>query len=914
MSPAQRRLLTILLVQPREWQTEALIEWMWGDEPPASARNALQVHVSALRRWLPIETTGSGYRLQLEGVELDRDVFEGRVGAAVEHQEAARWDSARETAREARALWRGSPYADLDGDTHGAVTRLTELLLQAADVEVEALLATGRNAAAIVLLAELIEEHPYRDRLRHRLMLALYRDGRQGEALREFQDYRHLLGETMGIEPGEELKGLEEQILLHDPGLGLAAEAKVPNNLPPSPTSFIGREDDLRRITKELAEVGIASVVGEPGVGKTRLAIEVGRAALEDHPAGVWFVDLTGATDIRSLTAMVSAAVSAPEGADTLDLLAAAIRGRPLLLILDNCEHVVEPVRSLLLAVAAEPAVCRVLSTSRRPVGLESDSVYRLRPLAITRDESVALLVDRARSVDRTFSVSDGDALLDLCSRLDGNPLAIELVARRVPVLGVVDIARLLDQVKEDTALDAAVEWSLNLLPPGDADVLARLAIFRSPFTLDRAVDVVGQGERAMAITGSISRLVDGSLLRAVWAGLTARYQMLPPIRDLMSAAIRQEERPVLSGAHRASFLDSAADLVAGWQGDHQTEVLADAGMEMADYRAALEGLVDCGDWAGVIGVCEALTPYWYANFLGWEGLVWLDEVPVGDLDVGSQAAFHRVAGYLTWALHDYARSDAHYLDLEAIGLELGDRVLEADGLCGQGLIHQKRRFKDGGAMLDRAASIYEELLPGTARQLGECLLFRGIDDAYWGQGHDGEARLARAASLLEDAGHTRQVSKAERWLAHCAWRRGDEPEAHRHARRAEELAVAVGDRIALAGAMVEQANIAITWGEPQVAARLIIEALAQVPVTDEIDMAQVLIPAARLAVRLDDHIVAGSALDWVESAFERHGWRALGEIPTAKSLRSQVPRHTPGTAEEARGVVAAFLDSVAAT
>ena len=920
LPPAQRRLLSILLLNPRQaWTAETLIERMWGDDPPASARNALQVHIGGLRRWLPIETTDTGYRLVHNHIELDRDRFESLVARAVEYQAAAQWGSAVESAREALALWRGTPFSAIDGEAYtvGTVTRTTELLLRAADVEVDALLQGGRNGAAISRLTQLIDDHPYRDRLRHRLLLALYRDGRQSDALREYQSYRKLLGETLGIEPGNELKMLEEQILLHDPQLGRAPEPRVPHNLPSISSSFISRDEDLRLVLKELAHVGVVTVTGEPGVGKTRLAIEVGFSALEDHPGGAWFVDLTGATDTRSVIALVAATVSVDDEVDTINLLTAAIRTRPMLLILDNCEHIIEEVRSFVVALSAEPGRCRILLTSRRPLRLGGDSVHRLRPLGINGEESVALLVDRARDVDRSFAMSSaaGEAALELCRLLDGNPLAIELVARWLPSLGVVDTTRLLGRVSEESALAAAVDWSLKLLPTGDAAVLASLATFRSPFTLVRANELANLGDREMAIAGSVSRLVEASLLRVGSDHLSVRYRMLPPVRDLMNYHLSPESRAALAESHRASFLRSAKVLVADWQGDRHPEVLGNIGLEIADYRAALEALVESGEWAGMITVCEALVPYWYANFLSWEGLAWLTDLPIDELDERTKADYHRVAGFLLWAIHDYDGSDRQYLELESIGVRLGERAMEADGLYGQGLIHQKRRFKKGAAMLDRAAMIYEDLLPGTARQLGECLLFRGIDDAYWGDVDVGEARLLRAASLLEGTGHLRQISKAERWMAHCCWRRGDLSEGQRYATRAEELARALGDKIALAGAMVEQANIAIARSDVQASASLLIEALAPVPSRDEIDLAQVLIPVARLAVHLDDHRVAGAVLDWVEDAFRRHGWRPLNEIPTARPLREQAPRNdVERSSDETRAVAWAFLESVAAT
>lgn len=891
LAPAQRRLLSILLLEAdRGASTDRIIERMWDGDPPATARAALQVHVSKIRSAVPVVTTPNGYRLDMSAVSLDVDELEAAATAVAAYREEGDWEAVLDAAARIRELRRGEPFPDVADDdfARGVRAGLDEMAFSVAEAEVEALLALGRNEYAIARLEELIERRPLQDRLRHRHMLALYRTGRQGEALRVYQAYRRLLGDTMGVEPGPELRALEERILLHDPDLGAAETPASPHNLPDTETSFVGRDAELERLTTALDAHRVVTICGGPGFGKTRLAVEVGRSRLGAQPGGVWLAALGGAIEPRDVAATIASATGAGEGVDGLEALASMLADRPILLVLDNCEHVLEAVRRFVVALGGGDHPCRVLATSRRPLGVPGESVHRIHPLSVDANGSVALLADRIRAIVRTFAVTDDnrDAMLDVCRRLEGIPLAIELVARWVPTLGLEDAARLLMRVEVETALDTAFEWSLGLLPPEDRSLLFRLAVFESAFRLERAVDVVGGDRSELAVAGAMSRLVDASLLGMEWSGSSTVYRMLRPIRDLAWSRLETDTREAVAGSHAASFLDSSARIAQDSIRGRQSAAFAALDTEMPDYRRALVHLRELERWGDVVGVTESLSRYWYARFLGWEGRSWLREVPLDRLDDAGRARLHRTAGFLAWATHAYDDADAHYLALQEIGVSIGDRRLEADGLYGRGLVHQKRRFLDGAAMLDEAASIYARL-DGCERQLGECLMFRGIDEAAWGSVARAEPKLIRAATLLEQAGHLRQVSKAERWLAHCAWRREDLDAAERHADRAERLARDVDDDIAVAGALVEQANIAIALDAPGRAASALADALEPVPSEDEIDVVQVLLPVARLAAHVGRSELAAAIVRHVDATFDRYGWRPLDELAVGTALRA---------------------------
>jgi DNA-binding SARP family transcriptional activator len=393
--PAARRLLSILLLDPAtELSTDTIIDRMWGDDAPPTARTSLHVHISTLRKHLPgvVVTTGTGYRLEEGRFRSDRGRFESFAQDARGAGRRADWEAARDLAEKALGLWRGSPFAEVADDefARGEVVRLDEVRVGLFELQVDSLLALGRNDQAIPRLRALIGEHPLRERFREQLMLALYRTGRQSEALREYQILRRQLGETLGIEPNDAIRDLEGRILMHDPSLGAQSPLITPHNLPEATTSFVGRLDDLRTIVERLAETRLVTVIGGPGFGKSRLAVEVGRAVMENQPGGVWLAELAGADSARSLAATVASVTGASEQIDTLERLAQAIRSRPILLILDNCEHLQEPVRRLLAALLAKPGACRVLATSRIPLSVPGESIHRLVPLDTGPATSIA--------------------------------------------------------------------------------------------------------------------------------------------------------------------------------------------------------------------------------------------------------------------------------------------------------------------------------------------------------------------------------------------------------------------------------------------------------------------------------------------------------------------------------------------
>lgn len=564
--PAQRRLLSVLLLrQGSDLSRDRLIDCMWGNEPPRSARNALHVHINGLRKVIPddvIATTSQGYRIESDGHGFDVSEFDRLAVAA--HNADDPSERLRFIAR-ALELWRGNPYQELTEDAFALpeIVRLKEHRLELVELHMQALLELGHNDEAIPQLRGLVERFPLSECLHGDLMLALYRSGRQAEALRQFQSARRVLGEEIGIEPGPALKKLEERILLQDPALGSADARPTPHNLPTFTTSFVGRDEGIASTVEALVTSRLVSIVGGPGFGKTRLAVELGHASFQDHPGGVWFAELAEARTVEDVTALIATATREKQNVSGLTDLAKALAPRPALLILDNCEQVVGDCATFAAAALAAGGDLRILVTSRRKLGIEGEQVWQLDPLPVPADSTsemglsdastnvaVQLFVDRAQAVDRTFTLSTNSApeIIELTNRLAGIPRAIELAARWVPALGIAEIVSMLDPTRLGAAecdgaqgarsFRAAVDWSLSLLPSEDRTLLEDTAVFSGWFGFSDVEAVCAGGRGRVQLAAAMVRIVDSSLLLATRRDDgSARYRMLVPMREFLFAS-----------------------------------------------------------------------------------------------------------------------------------------------------------------------------------------------------------------------------------------------------------------------------------------------------------------------------------------------------------------------------------------
>ena len=502
----QRALLGMLLLRANEVVAQdVLIDALWGESPPPTALTALHGYVSRLRRLLDddrVQTRPPGYALRVDHDELDLHRFQRLLG--------------QERYEEALALWRGPPLSDLafESFAQGDIARLEELRLVALERRFERELAEGRHVDLVGRLAAALREHPLREHLTAQLMLALYRAGRQADALAAFQEARSRLVEELGLEPGEELKTLQRQILDHDPALDLATPARRRTSLPASPSSFVGRMRELEHLRELLRRPGprLLTLTGAGGTGKTRLALEVARRLEGDFVDGACFVPLAGVGDGELVAPAIAQAfeLRPGPGQSIAEVLKAFVRERDLLLILDNFEHLLEaaPIVSDLLAAAPE---LTVLATSRTYLNLYGESEYAVPPLALpdprsgpgldalAEVEAISLFVERARAARTDFALTTGNAgaIAAICARLDGLPLAIELAAARIRALAPAEIL-------------ARLERRLELLTGGPRDVHARQRTLRD--TLRWSYDLLPESRAAPL---RAARRIRGRMVRA---------------------------------------------------------------------------------------------------------------------------------------------------------------------------------------------------------------------------------------------------------------------------------------------------------------------------------------------------------------------------------------------------------------
>jgi DNA-binding SARP family transcriptional activator len=433
-----RAVLAVLLLRAGQAvSAEQLAQSLWGEDAPRGATRTVQVHVSRLRRdlgdpgWL--ERAAAGYRVTLEPEQLDLARFERLLEAGRQALDAREHERAAGLLRDALALWRGPPlaeFADLPF-APAEIERLEERHLEAVSLRMQAELALGRHAQLVAELRELTKRHPWHEQSHAQLMLALYRSGRQAEALEAYQHARSDLVDALGLEPGRELSELHQQILAHDPTL--AAPTPVPHasrGVPAPPNRTIGRAGELETVTEQLRGTRLLTLTGPGGVGKTRLALEAARAA--DDACFVSLAALTQPAEVP--TAILQAAGVSPVFGETGEqALQRAFAARTTLVVLDNFEHLLGAAELIADWLAACPAIT-VLATSREPLGLHAETCHPVPPLDADSD-AVTLFGERARARAPDADLADERAVAALCRRLDGLPLAIELAASRCAML-----------------------------------------------------------------------------------------------------------------------------------------------------------------------------------------------------------------------------------------------------------------------------------------------------------------------------------------------------------------------------------------------------------------------------------------------------------------------------------------------
>jgi predicted ATPase/DNA-binding SARP family transcriptional activator len=688
-------LIRLAITDGRPVPVDRLAADLWPGDGPADAANAVQALVSRLRgvAGKEIVTHGpAGYRLTIPAGDVDMRAFEGIVAAARARLADGDHASAAGLLREGLCLWRGPALADVADAAFaaGTIARLSELRLAATEDRIEADLALGRGAELVPELEELAAEHPLRERLRGQLMRALYAAGRQADALQGFEETRRRLAAELGADPSPGLSAVHLAILRGELPDGQRAVAAADNTargpasaaaqdrrpgaappqltrarlgtLPAQITSFVGREDELDQVAQLLAEARLVTLTGPGGAGKTRLSVEAGARIADDIPGGVWFVPLAPVRDAADVPQAVLAALGAAGSADPaevarlaalepLDRLCEVLAERRLILVLDNCEHVLDAVARLAGRVLADVPGVQILATSREPIGLTGETLCPVPSLPLPPEHAgpaeaasspaVRLFADRAAAVRPGFRIDDetADPVVRVCRSLDGIPLAIELAAARVRALTPAQVAERLDDrfallsvgtraaLPRHQTLRAIVDWSWDLLDDTERLILRRLAVFSGGATPDSAEQVCSPGGPAGAVVEVIASLVDKSLVIATGEG-EVRYRLLETVRAYAAERLAEAgEADQLAAAHAQYFLALAERAEPLLRTRDQLIWLSRLQAEHDNFSAALRHAVAAGDAALALRFVGALAWFWITRDYDVEAAEWAGQV-----------------------------------------------------------------------------------------------------------------------------------------------------------------------------------------------------------------------------------------------------------------------------------------------
>lgn len=837
----QRRLFAALAMRaPEPVTVDALVEAVWADQAPEGRDQALQKQVSRLRarlgEALPVRRRAAGYALEISREAIDSRRFEalladGQYGPAL-------------------ALWRGPALADhrFDDFAQAEIERLEELRLEATEERLAAELDQGQAGDLVGELRTLVAENPLRERLRGRLMLALYRSGRQAEALEVMREGRRLLVEELGLEPGPELRRLERMILAHDPELNAETHGDVlAAPLPHPANATIGREGELAEIGALLVrpEVRLLTLTGAGGVGKTRLAVEASRAAHGRFAGGTAYVDLTGAEGVLITAAAAALGVVADTPAELGERLTRATRGAPALLVLDGFERFLSDAAHVAQLLAAAPNLT-VVATSRAPLRLTAEHAYRVEPLAISN--AAALFSARVAAARPDWARGEEREVVDaICARLDGLPLAIELAADRARLLPLPALLERLERRLEllscgprdlperQRSLRATLEWSWEVLEPAQRTLLGQLSVFEGGASLEAVHAVCDAGAPAEVLLAGI---VDRSSLVVVEAGEDAqpRLAMLDSVREF--AAGQAGDRAEPERRHAEYFLAYAERVERASRADRRAWLARLAG-ERGNLRVAFERFLALGraEEALRIAISFARALPWDAHAHEVRG--WLAQA----LDVFDPAPSVRRAAAYYWD-GQLALSQARFAEAEApleraltVAQDLNDASLVAHvlaalgrmavlidspaaaGLCetsvaiarglGEpglladaslalaGACERAEDWDRASAMADEALKLYRKADDpyGAATALGE----QGFYDLVHGRLDRSERRLSEALELRRQLGDDRRLVEP---LIDNAWldqARGSGEAARRGFEDCLALARHVGDQFIVA-------------------------------------------------------------------------------------------------------------------
>ena len=967
-----RALLGMLLLHPnRVISADRLADGLWGDDRPQSAVNTLQGYVSQLRKALgqqTIQTRPPGYVLAVDEERIDAVRFERLLD---EGQRArARGDSIRSATVLAQALelWRGEALADFSYAewAQAEIGRLGELHLVAIEEWIDARLDLGLHNEALGELEALVIAHPLRERLWAARILALYRSGQQAEALRAYETLRKKLADELGIDPSPALVALENSVLRQQATLQWRPPPAALSDLPVARSTFVGRGEEVAELEKLVQESGLITIVGPGGIGKTRLALEVAHQA-NRHQTHVWLVELAAVADPSLIVQEVAKSCDVREepGRAPIEPLVAFLSTRRVLLVLDNCEHLLEPAAHLADTLLRAAPRLTILATSRQSLRIDGERVWTAAPLPVppTNEMSlqelllfdgVRLFVARASAADRRFvlTAENAAAVSQICRRLDGIPLALELAAARAAFLALPELARRLDDrfsiltggsrtsALRHQTLEAAIDWGYSLLEPQEQMLFCRLSVFAGTFTLAAAEAVCqGEGLEPETVMQAMAGLVDKSLVSADTRSVETRYRVLETLRAYGAKKLTATDDASAVESRLLQWgIDLAHEAEPHLKGEGQQAWIKMIDDNVDNLRSMLSWAREGANLNGALELVVALQRFWELRSVQ-EGRVWVEtllDAVESEVPPALRMKALTLAGVLAAHEGDHDRVRSVYEDCltisrrfsldEGVGKALlglghvaymqGEFVV-ARRLCGESLelgrrtgdlrtvaaslhvlgrvAHFQRRYEEAEAALQESLLVRKELADPEWVAIG----LGALGDLAYRKGEyaAGRAYGEKSLGIASDVGVPHQQAWARSMLSDIDLAEGDLVSAGAGLENSLQVFRKLGDRSCTARTLARLSRFEHARGDRGRSVSLLREALSLADASGErVSVIECLEQFAEAMLQSDDPAASAVLLGFADA--QRAAMEAPRPVLKGTSRREDLPTPRPNDGE----------------